>query len=154
SRQPEPLVSDPFAAVLVRAVGIELFTWIVDGLIDFADIGSGWFPACFGIRGWAFDRFVADAWRGGIRQVVILASGLDCRAYRLDWPPAMTIYELDQPNVIEWKTSTLADLGHKSTARHRCLGIDLRQDWPIALRAAGFDPATPTAWIAEGLFLG
>ncbi len=154
STQPDPLIRDPFAAELVRAVGIKLLTRVVDGAIELADIGAGWFPACFGIRGWAIDNFVADACREGIRQLVILAAGLDCRAYRLDWPPVTTVYELDTPAVIEWKTSTLASLGHVSAAEHRCVGIDLRQDWPVALRRAGFDPARPTAWIAEGLFLG
>lgn len=154
SSQPEPLIRDPLAAALVREVGIELFTRVVDGQIDLADIGAGWFPACFGIRGWAIDNYIDDACAGGIRQVVIVASGLDCRAYRLEWPPRTQIYELDQPAVIEWKTSTLANLGHTAAAQHRCVGIDLRQDWPTALRRAGFNPAVPTAWIAEGLFLG
>ncbi|OBA58549.1 hypothetical protein A5647_01310 [Mycobacterium sp. 1100029.7] len=154
SRQPDPLVDDPFAEVLVRAVGIDLFARVVDGHIDFADIAAGWMPACFGIRSWAIDNYVADACRRGLRQLVILASGLDCRAYRLDWPHQTTIYELDQPDVIAWKTRTLADLGYAPGARHRCIGIDLRQDWPMALRSAGFDPAVPTAWIVEGLLLG
>jgi methyltransferase (TIGR00027 family) len=154
SRQPDPLVDDPFAEVLVRAVGIELFARVVDGEIDLADIAAGWFPACFGIRSWAVDKYVADACRRGIRQFVIVASGLDCRAYRLDWPDQTTIYELDQPAVIRWKTRTLADLGFTSAAQHRCIGIDLRQDWPMKLQSAGFDSAVPSAWIAEGLLLG
>lgn len=90
------------------------------------------------------------ACQAGIRQAVILASGLDCRAYRLKWPSAMSVYEIDQPEVINWKQAMLADLGHTPTVRHHPVGIDLRHDWPIALREAGFDPATPTAWIAEG----
>jgi methyltransferase (TIGR00027 family) len=154
SKRPAPLVNDPFAAVLVREVGIELFTRIVNGEVDFGDVGAGWFPACFGIRAWLIDKFVADACRAGIRQLVILASGLDCRAYRLDWPAATAVYEVDQPEVIEWKTNTLAGLRAVACAHHRCVGIDLRQDWPVALQLSGFDPARPSAWIAEGLFLG
>jgi methyltransferase (TIGR00027 family) len=154
SRQPDPIVNDPFAAVLVRAVGIKLFTRIVDGLLDFGEIGAGFFPACFGIRGATIDDFVSGACREGIRQLVILASGLDCRAYRLQWPAAMEIYEVDQPAVMHWKTDVLSSLGCVSAARHRCVGIDLRDDWPTALQQAGFDATKPTAWIAEGLLIG
>jgi methyltransferase (TIGR00027 family) len=154
SRGPDPVINDPFAQILVRAVGLKLFTQIVDGSVEFIDIGAGWLPAYFGIRSRAFDDFVADACRSGIRQAVIVASGLDCRAYRLDWPPAMTIYELDQPAVIGWKQSLLTNLGYASPALHRCVGIDLRRDWPTALQRAGFDEAKPTAWIVEGLLVG
>jgi methyltransferase (TIGR00027 family) len=82
---------------------------------------------------------------------VILASGLDSRAYRLPWPPGTVVFEIDQPDVIEFKTRTLADLGAEPTASRRTVAIDLRDDWPAALKAAGFDPAKPTAWAAEGL---
>jgi methyltransferase (TIGR00027 family) len=154
SRHPNPVINDPFAEILVRAVGIRLFTQIVDGLVDFSEMGAGWVPALFGIRGRAFDDFVTAACRLGIRQTVILASGLDCRALRLDWPLGMAIYEIDQPAVIDWKKGVLADLGFASAARHHCVGIDLRRDWPTALRQAGFDTAMPTAWLAEGLLIG
>ncbi|HWD78188.1 MAG TPA: SAM-dependent methyltransferase, partial [Kribbella sp.] len=87
----------------------------------------------------------------GIGQVVILASGLDSRAYRLAWPAGTVVYELDQPGVIDFKTRTLADLGAEPTADRRVVAADLRDDWPSAMRAAGFDPAVPTAWSAEGL---
>ena len=100
-----------------------------------------------------FDDFFAEATAAGIRQAVILASGLDTRAYRLDWPDGTVVYEIDQPQVIEFKTRTLADLGAAPSADRRTVGIDLRDDWPAALRAAGFDPTQPTAWIAEGLLV-
>jgi methyltransferase (TIGR00027 family) len=87
----------------------------------------------------------------GCRQAVILASGLDTRAYRLAWPAGTVLYEIDQPRVIEFKTRTLADLGATPAADRRAVGIDLRDDWPAALRDGGFDTAHPTAWIAEGL---
>jgi len=154
SRQADPVLNDPFAPVLVRMIGVQLFTRIVDGLLDFSEIGAGWFPSLFGIRCRTVDDFVADACRRGIRQVVILASGLDCRAYRLVWPPATTVYEVDQPAVIDWKTRALAGICGPPAAQHRCVGIDLRQDWPRSLQQSGFDPALPTAWIAEGLLIG
>jgi methyltransferase (TIGR00027 family) len=98
-----------------------------------------------------FDEFFTGATNAGIKQVVILASGLDSRAYRLDWPAGTVVYEVDQPQVIEFKTRALSDLGAAPTADRRVVAIDLRDDWPTALRAAGFDPTQPAAWSAEGL---
>ncbi|MDT5408762.1 MAG: hypothetical protein QOG14_982, partial [Mycobacterium sp.] len=86
-----------------------------------------------------FDEYLLAAVQAGVRQVVILASGLDSRAYRLPWPDGTTVYEIDQPQVIEFKTRTLADLGAEPTANRRTVPIDLRADWPAALRAAGLD---------------
>jgi methyltransferase (TIGR00027 family) len=83
--------------------------------------------------------------------VVILASGLDSRAYRLAWPAGTTVYEIDQPDVIEFKTRTLSELGAEPTAERRTVAMDLRYDWPSALIEEGFDPNQPTAWSAEGL---
>jgi methyltransferase (TIGR00027 family) len=100
-----------------------------------------------------FDTYFKDAVADGIRQVVILASGLDSRAYRLDWPAGTTVYEIDQPQVLAYKSATLADNGVTASADRREVAIDLRQDWPAALRAAGFDPAARTAWLAEGLLM-
>jgi methyltransferase (TIGR00027 family) len=98
-----------------------------------------------------FDEFFVEATNAGIRQAVILASGLDARAYRLAWPAGTVVYEVDQPQVIEFKTRTLAELGAAPTADRRVVAVDLRDDWPTALRTAGFDPNQPTAWSAEGL---
>ena len=98
-----------------------------------------------------FDEFFLGATNAGIKQAVILASGLDSRAYRLAWPAGTVVYEIDQPQVIEFKSRTLAELGATPTAYRRTVAIDLRDDWPAALRAAGFDPEQPTAWSAEGL---
>jgi methyltransferase (TIGR00027 family) len=154
SSQTEPVISDPFAEMLVRAVGLKLFTQLVGGTVEFSDIDGDWMPAYFGMRGRSFDDFVINACVAGVRQAVILASGLDCRAYRLDWPPAMSIYEVDQPQVLEWKQSVLSGLGWTVAAGHHYVGIDLRHDWPTALRQAGFDDAQPTAWIVEGLLVG
>jgi methyltransferase (TIGR00027 family) len=98
-----------------------------------------------------FDEFFIDATNAGIKQAVILASGLDARAYRLPWPVGTTVYEIDQPQVIEFKSRTLAELGAQPTANRRTVAIDLRDDWPAALRSEGFDPDQPSAWSAEGL---
>jgi methyltransferase (TIGR00027 family) len=100
-----------------------------------------------------FDGYCTASTSTGVRQVVILASGLDSRAYRLPWPAGTAVYELDQPQVIEFKTRTLQDLRAEPTAKRVPVPIDLREDWPAALRAAGFDASAPTAWLAEGLLI-
>ncbi|HEY6574330.1 MAG TPA: class I SAM-dependent methyltransferase [Mycobacterium sp.] len=98
-----------------------------------------------------FDDFFIAAGSAGIRQVVILAAGLDARAWRLPWIAETVVYEIDQPKVLEFKSETLRAHGAKAAARDVAIPIDLRQDWPTALRAAGFDASEPTAWLAEGL---
>jgi methyltransferase (TIGR00027 family) len=108
----------------------------------------------FAARARYYDDYFADASAAGILQVVIVASGLDARPYRLSWPAGTTVYEIDQPEVIEFKTATLSQLGAVPAAEDRPVGIDLRADWPAALRAAGFDSAAPTAWLAEGVLIG
>jgi methyltransferase (TIGR00027 family) len=152
------LIDDPFAQPLVAAVGVEFFTRWADGELDPADVdipdhpwGMQPMTDLLTVRTRFIDRFLADAAAAGIRQTVILASGLDARGYRLSWPPDMTVFEIDQPQVIEFKTATLAALGAEPTVDLRALPIDLRDDWPAALAQAGFDSGRPTAWIAEGL---
>ena len=103
------------------------------------------------VRTHYFDEYFHAAMRAGIRQVVILAAGLDSRAYRLDWPAGTTVFEIDQPKVLEYKTSTLDAHGADPRAHRIPVAVDLRDDWPAALTDAGFDSAQPTAWLAEGL---
>ncbi|HXL59101.1 MAG TPA: class I SAM-dependent methyltransferase, partial [Mycobacterium sp.] len=105
------------------------------------------------VRTHYFDGYFNAAVRAGIRQVVILAAGLDSRAYRLDWPAGTTVFEIDQPKVLEYKAATLAAHNAKPSADRHEVPIDLRQDWPAALCDAGFDPSRRTAWLAEGLLM-
>ncbi|MGZ4510569.1 MAG: class I SAM-dependent methyltransferase [Mycobacterium sp.] len=163
TRAERPLINDPFAEPLVRAVGVDLLTRLATGevnpdeLNDAHDGATGSAGAMsrmadnMAVRTKFFDEFFLEATRAGIKQAVILASGLDARAYRLAWPVGTVVYEVDQPQVIDFKSRTLADLGAAPSADRRVVAVDLRDDWPTALRAAGFDPAQPTAWSAEGL---
>jgi methyltransferase (TIGR00027 family) len=157
SRDPNPLIDDPFAEPLVKAVNTEVFTKMLTGEIDLDEADPSFnrqrMAEGMAVRTRYFDNFFIAAADAGIRQAVILASGLDARAYRLPWPSGTTVYEIDQPQVIEFKTTTLANLGAHPTTDLRVVGIDLRNDWPAALRAKGFDIAQPTAWIAEGLLV-
>ncbi|GBG38983.1 class I SAM-dependent methyltransferase [Mycobacterium montefiorense] len=154
----KPLINDPFAEPLVRAVGIEFLARWANGEIDAADIDvadEAWglqrMADLMGVRTPYFDAFFRDAMDAGIRQAVILASGLDARAYRLSWPAGATVFEIDQPEVLQFKNSTLADLDVQPATALRVVPIDLRDDWPTALREKGFDATQPSAWIAEGL---
>ncbi|WP_343598845.1 class I SAM-dependent methyltransferase [Mycobacterium sp.] len=157
SNDPRGLIDDPFARPLVEAVGIDFFTRQVTGELDTTgmDAQSIAFVQMMvdgiALRTKYFDTFFLDAATIGIRQAVILACGLDARAYRLAWPAGMVVYEIDQPQVIEFKTTTLAELGAQPTAERCAVAVDLRDDWPAALHAAGFDAGAPTAWSAEGL---
>jgi methyltransferase (TIGR00027 family) len=156
SGEPEPLIVDPFAAHLVRAVGVDFFTRLVDGEIPLTALdgnGPRLMAGVIAVRTKFFDDFFVDAGKAGITQAVILASGLDARAYRLPWAAGTTVYEIDQPQVIEFKTATMTSIGATPTAERRTVAVDLRDDWPEALRASGFDATKPTAWSAEGLLI-
>ena len=152
------LINDPFAEPLVRAAGMDFFTQVASGELAISDLGDNngfaLLTDLFAVRTRFFDNFLTDAGRAGIRQAVILASGLDARPYRLWWPAGTTVYEIDQPQVIDFKTQTLRGLDAPPNTNRRAVGIDLRRDWPEALRRVGFDATQPTVWIAEGLFIG
>jgi methyltransferase (TIGR00027 family) len=163
TRADNPLINDPFAEPLVQLVGVDLLSRLASGELDPAELNDVHDGAAgsagamsrmadnMAVRTKFFDEFFLDATNAGIKQAVILASGLDARPYRLAWPAGTVVYEVDQPQVIEFKTRSLAELGAEPTAERRVVAVDLRDDWPAALRNAGFDPAQPTAWSAEGL---
>lgn len=88
-----------------------------------------------------------------MKQVVILAAGLDSRAFRLQWPIGTTIFELDRPQVLDFKNAVLADYHIRPRAQRRSVAVDLRDEWQIALCNNGFDANRPSAWIAEGLLV-
>jgi methyltransferase (TIGR00027 family) len=157
SQGPDALIHDPYADALVKAVGVESLIRVANGeaTVDEDDpmLNRQRMIEQIAVRTRYFDDFFTNAARDGVRQAVILASGLDTRAYRMSWPIGSVVFELDQPQVIEFKTRVMADLGVSPTADRRTIAIDLRDDWPAALRANGFDVNQPTAWIAEGLLI-
>ncbi|MDG4667398.1 class I SAM-dependent methyltransferase [Mycobacterium sp. 236(2023)] len=159
--RPDRIITDPYAKVLVAGAGTGSWQYIGDDAFltkvtkSDPEIGTlfehmGNYQA---VRTHFFDAYFTAATDAGIRQVVILASGLDSRAFRLPWPAGTTVYEIDQPLVLQYKAATLADHGASPSADRREVPIDLRQDWPAALKDAGFDPSAPTAWLAEGLLM-
>jgi len=155
------LINDPYAKILVADAGTGAWEYMLDDdfIAKVAEADAELAPLFEhmgnyqAVRTLFFDDFFARAVEAGIRQVVILAAGLDSRAFRLPWPAGTTVYEIDQPKVLEYKSATLAAHRVQPSADRREVPIDLRQDWPAALRDAGFDPAAPTAWLAEGLLM-
>ncbi|WP_082109709.1 SAM-dependent methyltransferase [Mycobacterium sp. UM_Kg1] len=151
------LINDPFAAPLVHKVGLQFCIRMADGDLDISGLGNdGGFPRLAefsAARTHYFDAFFTDAARSGIRQAVILGAGLDTRAYRLWWPPETTVYEVDHPHVVDFKTATMRTWGVTPSVARRAVGVDLRGDWPQALRRVGFDVAAPTVWVLEGLLV-
>ncbi|HEY2192628.1 MAG TPA: SAM-dependent methyltransferase [Actinomycetospora sp.] len=148
TRRPDALFHDPLALALVDRVGDD-----VAAKVPGRERGdAGGFTAAMGdflpVRTRFFDRVVADY---ATAQVVILAAGLDGRAYRLERPAGTVIFEIDVPEVLAFRDAVAADL--TPTVAHRSVGIDLREDWPAELSAAGFDPAVPTTWLVEGLLI-
>jgi methyltransferase (TIGR00027 family) len=138
-------------------VGVSFMNQLLDGEISFEDVDPR-FTVRRAAEGMAvrtrfFDQMFTDAAKHGVRQAVILAAGLDARAYRLPWRDGTVVFEVDQPDVIEFKTRTLAGLGAAPKAARKVVAIDLREDWPKALLDNGFDPKQPTAWSAEGLLI-
>src|ERR1700739_4920902 len=154
-----PLISDPFARVFLDAAGDGL--WNMFGLSELPpEVAQAEPDVALRMRARVdylaartafFDGFFLDAAKAGVRQAVILAAGLDSRAWRLPWPDGTTVYELDQPKVLEFKSSPLRPHGAEPTCPRVEVAVDLRHDWPTALRQVGFDAAAPSVWSAEGL---
>ena len=161
SNRAVPLINDPYARMLVADEGGGVFSSILDGSLT--DRLAAKDPAAAAILSYMedyqavrthfFDTFFTEAAAAGIRQFVILASGLDTRAYRLNWPQDAVVYEVDLPTVLEYKASELASHGVYPRATVREVGVDLRDDWPTVLKQQGFDLSEPTAWLAEGLLM-
>src|SRR5271170_8325005 len=160
TERPDALIRDPYAKLLVEGANAGVLweamldpdvTAKIEALDEESAAHLHHMRGYQAVRTKFFDTYFADAVAAGIRQMVILAAGLDSRAYRLDWPAGTTVYEIDQPQVVTYKTATLESAGAAPKAIRRTVPVDLRDDWPAALSAAGFDRSQPTAWLAEGL---
>jgi methyltransferase (TIGR00027 family) len=159
SESDNPLIRDPFARVFLDAVGDGVWNWysgpqLPPELVEAEPELPLQMQAMVGYmasRTAFFDSFFLDATNSGIQQAVILAAGLDARSWRLPWPDGTTVFELDQPRVLDFKASTLAEHGAQPACHRVAVPVDLRQDWPTALREAGFDASAPSVWSAEGL---
>ncbi|UQA90530.1 SAM-dependent methyltransferase [Streptomyces halobius] len=146
------LINDPYAAAFVRAVKpVTSLPTSIDEIAE-GEPEQVWdrMAGYLGVRSRFFDEYFAAV---GIAQVVILAAGLDARAFRLDWPSGCDLYEVDQPKVLEFKQQVLDEIGARPACRRHAVATDLRDDWVATLTEAGFAPGRPTLWLAEGLLL-
>ncbi len=140
SEKPDRLFHDPFAA---RLAGQEALTFIENRLTEQEH-------AYVAVRTHFFDDFIRSA-SDKAQQIVILAPGMDTRAYRLPWSSETKVYELDQAQVLETKTAFLKDT--ITTCQHYILPADLTQPWSDLLLAAGYQPNLPSVWLLEGLLM-
>lgn len=147
SEREDRLFDDPWARAFVRASGWDPPAEGTSGLTR--DQLVTWMSA----RTKFLDDFAVESVAGGCAQVVFLGAGLDTRAFRLRWPAPVAVFELDTPDMLEFKMSVLADTAPSPPATRVPVAVDLREDWPAALRGAGFRDDVPTAWILEGLLL-
>ena len=154
-----PLFRDPFARAFLEAAGDGMWSLMANPTksAELTDLDPDLLAHMqvmidfMAVRTAFFDEYFLNGVGTGVRQVVILAAGLDARAWRLPWPDGTAVYELDQAKVLEFKSTTLRNRGAHPTSRLMSVAVDLRQDWPTALQEAGFDPSIPTVWSAEGL---
>ncbi len=155
THRPDALAGDPYAEHFVRAADTSAAWPVHPAQVPDGDANPLWgrLGRYFGLRTRVLDDFLIRSAHAGVRQVVLLGAGLDTRAFRLDWPPDQIIYEVDRDSVLAFKHDVLDGLAAvPPTARHP-IAADLRDDWARSLLGTGFDPTTPTAWLAEGLLL-
>ena len=153
ARKPDPLAVDSYAETFCRAVGGQ-WADVLDGKLPESRLSTEFgthFVNFQGARTRYFDNYFARAADTGVRQIVLLAAGLDSRAYRLPWPKGTVVFELDRPQVLDFKRAVLARQDEEPRAQRREVAVDLRDDWPQALIAGGFDRDKPAAFLAEGL---
>ena len=146
---PQPLVRDEYAKLFIAASQDPYLAGVLANPGTSEDETA--FPRLYGVQTWFFDDFFNAAGKAGIRQAVIVAAGLDSRAYRLEWPDGTTVFEVDLPKVLEFKARVLEERSATPKARRIEVAADLRTDWPTPLKAAGFDPRSPSAWSVEGV---
>jgi methyltransferase (TIGR00027 family) len=149
SSRPDRLFSDPYAQAFVAAAVGALPG---EGVAGSGDPMAGIVHAAV-VRTRFFDDFLMNACVSGCRQVVLVAAGLDTRAYRLSWPAGVSLFEMDLPAVLAFKEQVLASTDAVPRCHRVAVTADLRKDWPSQLITAGFRSETPTVWLLEGLLI-
>ncbi|MEU5161063.1 class I SAM-dependent methyltransferase [Streptomyces sp. NPDC020875] len=153
TRRGDSLARDRYAEHFVRAAPVSAGWPVSPGDVPDGEADPLWgrFARYFGLRTRVLDDYLLRATGAGARQVVLLGAGLDTRAFRLGWPEGCTVFEVDREGVLAFKQRVLDGLRAVPEAERVPVPADLRDDWVTALTRAGFDPAAPTAWLAEGL---
>jgi len=153
SQREDRLFDDPYARVFLE----EAPGWIPPSPTEPTEPAAGAIGLAFAwhtaVRTRFYDEFLLAASQAGCHQVVLLAAGLDARAFRMDWPAGTRLFEVDLPEVVDFKENVLYELDARPRCRRTVLAVDLREELPARLIGAGLDPATPTAWLPEGLLI-
>ena len=97
------------------------------------------------------DELIEKSAVSGIEQYVILGAGYDSRAYRLELPPTMKIFEVDQPEVSDNKLAKLPkELPNLENVTY--VNIDFSyQSLREQLIGVGFDQKKSTIFTLEGV---
>ena len=151
SMRPDRLFDDPFAASFVAAMP-DAFAGDRQRSEDAKRVGAR-IALHVVVRTRFYDDYLLAATADGIRQIVLLAAGLDTRAFRLPWPDGTTVFEVDLPEMVAFKNEVLSANGSSPMAKRVPVTADLTRDWPAEMSAAEFDPTQPTAWLVEGLLV-
>ena len=138
SERSDALFHDRYARSLAGPEGFE----ILEAARAVAVIEAPFVP----VRTLFFDQRIR---RGS--QVVLLAAGMDARAFRLAWPAGTRVFEVDLPELLELKDRRLR--GARPGCTRIAVPTDLAADWPAALTGRGFQPELPTVWLLEGLLV-
>lgn len=150
-QRPDRLFDDPYAAAfLAEARQVTATDTVAAGRGD--DL-SKVFGLHVVLRTRFYDDYLLSSAAGGCRQIVLPAAGLDSRAFRLAWPDGTRLFELDLPELLEFKERVLAERNAVPRCERTVLPVDLREDWPSSLVDAGFRPDRPSAWLVEGLLV-
>ncbi|WP_405696713.1 class I SAM-dependent methyltransferase [Streptomyces sp. NBC_01185] len=149
----DSLAQDAYAEHFVRAAPAYADWPVSIQQVQDGDDNPLWgrFARYFGLRTRVLDDFLHRSVGTGVRQVVLLGAGLDTRAFRLDLPSDCVVFEIDRAGVLAFKQQVLTELSAAPKAKRVPVPVDLRGDWVTALTSAGFDPAAPSVWLAEGL---
>lgn len=155
AHRPDTLAHDPYAEDFVRAAAVSANWPVRPDKVPDGDANPLWgrLARYFGLRTRVLDDHLLRSTNAGARQVVLFGAGLDTRAFRLRWPPDRVVFELDTAEVLAFKHEVLGAVRATPGAVRVPIAADLRRPWVDRLLTAGFDPAVPTAWLAEGLLL-
>jgi methyltransferase (TIGR00027 family) len=136
----DALIKDPWAAALA---GKEGMAWIEERTEESV------LPILLRTR--YFDDFLQRiAAENDLRQIVLMAAGMDTRAYRLSWPENTRLYELDQPAVLQTKGEILRAVDAVPSCERVSIEVDLSGPWEEKLIQVGFVPEELSGWLLEG----
>jgi methyltransferase (TIGR00027 family) len=143
SKRADPVVVDPYAERLAGKEGFELFRrhQQAGGLAEYVTIRTRYLDD-------AIEKTVREY---GIRQVVLVAAGMDTRGFRLKFPAEVTLYEIDHADLLETKDQILSEVGARPLVERKLVKADLRAQWWPSLEVAGFSAQEPSLWVPEGL---